>query len=218
MLDLVTFNSAKTATHTIIWLHGLGASGNDFKTLIPQFKLPTNLHVNFIFPNAPIIPITINKGIKMRAWYDMYDITNKHDINHQDINSSLQLLDQIIQLQITQGISDKNIMIAGFSQGGTIAALAGLKMRYKFAGIILLSTYLPDLYYTVKLNLFNNQLPFFIGHGTRDPIISIDLANTLYTNLKQQGIKIHFHKYEMGHNMCSLEIHNISQFIQCYCK
>lgn len=219
MLDLVVIEPKQKATHAVIWLHGLGADGHDFEAVVPELNLPTDASVSFIFPHAPVQPVTINMGMEMRAWYDIKRLDDiKRDVDCQGIEDSLAALDEIIQAQINQGIATGNMIIAGFSQGGAIAALAGLTMMYPFAGIVLLSTYLPDWdYFKGKLNTTNQSTPFFIGHGTNDPVVPFAAGQLLKTKLEELGIKHKFHDYPMEHSVCMPEIHDISHFIQsCY--
>ncbi len=219
MLELVTVEPGRKATHAVIWLHGLGADGHDFEAIVPGLTLPQNAGIRFIFPHAPVQPVTINMGMKMRAWYDIKRIDDiRRDIDCKGIEDSLSGLDEIIQAELSRGIAVENIIIAGFSQGGAIAALAGLTMAYKFAGIVSLSTYLPDWdYFKQKLTLTNRNTPFFIGHGTEDSVVPLAAGELLNNTLQQQGITTCFHRYTMEHSVCMPEIKDISRFIQsCY--
>ncbi|WP_119329199.1 alpha/beta hydrolase [Cysteiniphilum halobium] len=219
MLDLVVVESKQKATHAVIWLHGLGADGHDFEAIVPELNLPVDANIRFIFPHAPVQPVTINMGREMRAWYDIKRIDDiKRDVDCKGIEDSLIVLDEIIKAQINDGVATENIIIAGFSQGGAIAALAGLTLSYAFAGIVLLSTYLPDWdYFKTKLNRANQQTPFFIGHGSHDPVVPFAAGQMLETKLEELGIKHEFHDYPMEHSVCMPEIHDISHFIQsCY--
>ncbi len=222
MLDLVVVEprqKAKKATHAVIWLHGLGADGHDFEAIVPELNLPVDANVRFIFPHAPVQPVTINMGMEMRAWYDIKRIDDiKRDVDCKGIEDSLNALDEIVKAQINDDIATENMVIAGFSQGGAIAALAGLTMPYSFAGIVLLSTYLPDWdYFKTKLNNANQQTPFFVGHGSHDPVVPFVAGQMLKSKLEELGVKHDFHDYPMEHSVCMPEIHDISHFIQsCY--
>lgn len=217
MLDLLIVEPREKATHALIWLHGLGANGHDFQFIVSELNLPNDACIRFIFPNAPVLPITINLGLEMRAWYDIKRIDDiKRDVDCKGIEKSLVSLDEIIQVQIKKKISTENIIIAGFSQGGAIAALSGLTMMYKLGGIILLSTYLPAWdYFKLKFNLANQHTPFFIGHGTNDKVVPFMAGKAIYSTLKEKGIKPQFHHYPIEHSVCKAEVKDISQFIQC---
>ena len=216
MLELVTVEPMQKATHSVIWLHGLGADGHDFEAIVPELNLPKQVSIRFIFPHAPVQAVTINMGMKMRAWYDIKRIDDiKRDVDCQGIEASLCELDKIIQVEINQGIEPENIIIIGFSQGGAIATLAGLTMNYHFAGIVLLSTYLPDWdYFSPKLVKSNADTVFFIGHGSQDPVVPFVAGELLNSTLQQEGFITEFHAYSMEHSLCMPEINDISLFIQ----
>lgn len=219
MLDLVVIEPKQKATHAVLWLHGLGGDGHNFEVVVPELNLPSDASVRFIFPHAPVQPITINMGMEMRAWYDIKRINDiKRDVDCKGIEDSLAQVDKIIQAQINKGIDTENMIIVGFSQGGAIAALTGLNMAYKFAGIVLLSTYLPDWdYFKNKLNTSNQNTLFFIGHGINDNVVPFAAGEMIKAVLEKQGIEHHFHHYPIEHSVSMEEIKDVSHFIQyCY--
>ena len=215
MSDHIIIEPKNTPKATIIWLHGLGADGNDFTGLIPELKLSQQHHIRFIFPHAPMQAVTINMGMVMRSWYDIKHIDDiKRDIDKQGILNSVNRLESIISTQTSQGIDSENIIIAGFSQGGVVAALTALTTQYRLGGVILLSTYLPDWEHFSQLQSDANQhSPFFIGHGLSDPIVPIQAGLMLKQSLQHQGINVQWHDYPMEHSVCLNEILDISQFI-----
>ncbi len=194
----------------IIWMHGLGADGNDFAPVVPQFNIP-DLPIKFIFPHAPKIPVTINGGMVMRAWYDitMMDI-GKHADKKGVLNSAL-LIKELIQEQIKQGFGYEQIILAGFSQGSAMALHLATTLSHQLAGVIALSGYLPvleDLSEKVNLNT-----PFFMGHGTQDPVVPFTLGLKSKETLEAFGYKINWNSYPIQHGVSMEEINDIKQWL-----
>ena len=218
MTELLPFESVKTAEeteYTIIWLHGLGADGNDFIPLVPELKLPESLAVKFIFPHAPVRPITLNNGYEMRAWFDMFSLDRSNNTDESDLLTTVGWINQFIDKEIENGVPSKNIMIAGFSQGGVIALHTGLRYPKRLAGILALSTYIP-----FAENLFEQTseaqkgLPIFAAHGINDPVIPIASWQDYVPKLNAQGFDVEAHSYAMEHSLCAEEIRDISIWIQ----
>ncbi len=199
------------ATSSIIWLHGLGANGKDFEPLVP---LLPNQHTRFIFPHAPERPITINGGMVMPGWYDIYGFDSTAEQDAQGIRESEQLVCQYIATEIEQGIDSKYIILAGFSQGGAVALHTGLRYPKTLGGILALSTYLP-LSYTVEheIHAANRKIPIFMAHGEFDPVLPFGYAEKSRTLLEQLGYNIEWHSYPMQHNIAPEEIIDISQWL-----
>jgi len=198
----------------VIWLHGLGADGHDFEPIVPELGLSPDLNVRFVFPHAPMIPVTINQGFVMRAWYDIAasDIAERQDEN--GIRASQALLVELIEAQIAEGIDSARIVLAGFSQGGVIALQTGLRFNKPLAGIMALSTYLP-LAETLAAEKSDENLaiPVFLAHGSADPVIAVDLAYSARGQLEKQGYQPSWHEYdEMQHSVCAEEIEHIGQW------
>lgn len=201
--------------HSIIWLHGLGADGHDFESLAPSLRLAMKPHIRFIFPNAPIQPVTINRGMKMRAWYDILDLSQEHHkVDSQGIYQSAELIEGLVRQEIANGISPENIMLAGFSQGGVIALHVGLRFPEKLAGILALSTYLPTL---PQLNDEGSEAgkstPIFMAHGILDAIVAIEAGKSASERLSALGYRVEWHDYLMEHSVSSEEVDDISAFI-----
>jgi len=213
-LTCVEIPATATPLYSIIWLHGLGADGHDFESIVPELTLDKAEHINFIFPNAPVQAVTINGGMQMRSWYDILEASLDRKVAVDDIYQSSTLLDDIIQVEIDKGIKPKNILLAGFSQGGVIALHAGLRYPQKLAGIIALSTYMPT---TEQLKteraVCNNEIPIFIAQGTMDPVVNPQIAKDSFNRLKAMGYPISWHEYPMQHALCLEEITDISAFI-----
>lgn len=200
------------ATHSIIWLHGLGADGHDFEPIVGELNLTHN--IRFIFPHAPKMPVTINNGMIMPAWYDIKatQIDSLQDAN--GIKKSQRALLALIENEIKSGIKSENIILAGFSQGGAIALHTALRYEKPLAGIMGLSTYLP-LIDTVEneINDTNKNIPIFLAHGTHDPVIPLPLANETNSYLQKLDYTTEFKTYPMEHSVCPDEINDISDWI-----
>lgn len=200
--------------YSVIWLHGLGADGHDFEGLVPELHLTAQENIHFIFPNAPIQPVTVNGGMSMRSWYDILDMSLQRKINIDDVYQSADLIEQLIEQEIDKGIPPTHILLAGFSQGGVITLHAGLRCRHKLAGIIALSAYLPTIeQLKTERSAANNTIPIFMGHGVLDPVMAIEDGKATFDALKSMGYNIEWHDYLMAHSLCIEEIQHISVFI-----
>ncbi len=212
--NAIIIEPPESATGCVIWLHGLGANGHDFEPIVPE--LPKNItnHTRFIFPHAPHRPITINQGMVMPGWYDIFgvDLTAQQDA--QGIHESDQILCNYIAQEIERGIDTKRIVLAGFSQGGAIALQTGLRYPLKLAGIMALSTYLP-LVDTVEkeIHTANRQTPIFMGHGQFDQVIFISQAEHSRTELEKLGYRVEWHTYQMEHSVHPNEIGDLSNWL-----
>lgn len=200
------------ATHSVIWLHGLGADGHDFEPIVDELTLTHN--IRFIFPHAPSIPVSINSGMVMPAWYDIRSAQIDEEQDAEGTKKSQQSLLTLIEREIERGVKSENIILAGFSQGGAIALHTALRYEKPIAGIMALSTYLP-LANTVEneINNINKNTPIYIAHGTHDPVIPYQLAIDTQTKLNQLGFSTELKKYEMEHSVCPDEIDDISNWI-----
>lgn len=218
MPELLPFEIVKTAEKTeftIIWLHGLGADGNDFVSLVPELRLPESLTIKFIFPHAPVRPITLNNGYEMRAWYDMLSLDRKNNTNEDDILTSVAWINQFIESEINNGTPSTKILLAGFSQGGVIALHAGVRYPKKLAGIMALSTYMPfDENLVAQANPSQKALPIFAAHGQQDPVIPVAAWQDYVPKLKTKGFDVEAHSYVMEHSLCAEEITDISTWLQ----
>lgn len=206
--------TATSADAAVIWLHGLGADGNDFVPVATALQLPDTLNIRFIFPHAPLRPITINRGYRMRGWYDVtsLDIANQDD--ESGIIESSQMLLQLSQQQQAQGIAAERIVFAGFSQGGAIALHAGLRSAQTLGGIIALSTYLPMKdRLTQEAAEASRRTPIFLAHGLHDEVVAMQFGARTRSLLLQHGYPLQWHEYAMGHSVCNDEISDISTWL-----
>lgn len=198
----------------IIWLHGLGADGNDFTPIVSELNLPDTLKPRFIFPDAPFRPITLNGGMRMRGWYDIYSMTNIDREDESGILESMATIDTMIEAQIASGIPSEKIIIAGFSQGGAIAMSVGLHFPKRLAGIISLSAYLPlalRVARTKHPHTIHN--PFFIAHGDHDDVVPLFAAERSRDFLVKNKYDVTWRTYPIGHHVCNEEIKDIREFI-----
>jgi phospholipase/carboxylesterase len=213
-MDAIIVEPPKKATASIIWLHGLGANGNDFEPIVPELPNEITQHSRFIFPNAPMRPITINGGMVMRGWYDIeaMDLTQRQDI--AGTKESQQLVDNFIGQEMDMGIASDKIILAGFSQGGAIALYAGLRSEHKLAGIMALSTYLPFADSLPKeRHTANQDTSIFYGHGEYDPVIPLAHGEQSYRLLGTLGYQVAWHTYAMEHSVYPEEIKDIGQWL-----
>ncbi|MBT8506732.1 carboxylesterase [Coxiella-like endosymbiont of Rhipicephalus sanguineus] len=213
--ESITIPPTKAAVGSVIWLHGLGADGHDFADIVPQLALPQDLHLRFIFPHAPIRPITINAMMQMRAWYDIYSLT---DFTHEDeegIAQTQRSINQLIEKEVTEGVPSHRIVLAGFSQGGAMALYTSLRYSKPLAGVIALSTYLPlaDQLAAKVSDVINQQIPIFIAHGDSDRVLPLTLGKQTFQLLNQLGYPVEWHEYAMGHQVCYEEIKAIGKWL-----
>lgn len=200
----------------VIWLHGLGADGHDFEPIVPELRLPPTMNTRFLFPHAPMMPVTINQGFVMRAWYDIKSAEIASQPDEAGIRGSAELVNQLVEEQLAQGISASRIVLAGFSQGGAVVLQAGLRQRHTLAGIMALSTYLPLAESLAAEKSDSNQnTPIFLAHGSIDQVIPVSLAYTARGLLEKAGYQLEWHEYEdMPHSISLDEINHISAWLQ----
>jgi len=213
-LGTIEIQPASAHHYSVIWLHGLGADGHDFEGIAPQLHLNAEANIHFIFPNAPIQPVTVNGGMEMRAWYDILEMSLERKVDIAGIYQSATLLEQLIKQEMDKGISSEHILLAGFSQGGVIALHVGLNFPYKLAGIVALSTYFPTLE-TLKTEplIANHSTPIFMAHGILDSVVDVESGKAVFNTLNSLEYNIEWHDYLMSHSVCIEEIGHISTFI-----
>jgi phospholipase/carboxylesterase len=212
LLEAIEIETAPAPTATIIWLHGLGADGHDFEPIVPELGLPKSTAVRFIFPHAPVQPVTINGGARMRAWYD---VTNDGQQDAAGIRASQARVEALIARERERGISPASIVLAGFSQGGAVALQTGLRYPERLAGILALSCYLPGPEtLEQEVSQTNRNVPIFMAHGTQDPVIPLSWAMRSRDRLKALGYAIEWREYPMPHSVCAEEIADISSWLR----
>jgi phospholipase/carboxylesterase len=212
LLDAIEIETGKNPTASVIWLHGLGADGNDFAPIVPELRLPTAA-IRFVFPHAPVRPVTINGGMRMRAWYDITDGANRHEDEH-GVRASQVLIEALIGREKKRGTKAGRLVLAGFSQGGAIALHTGLRHPERIAGIMALSTYVPvGEKLSAEASTANRDVPIFMGHGSDDPIIPLVRAEQSRNLLKSLGYPAEWHKYAMAHSVCPEELADIGTWL-----
>ncbi len=197
---------------SVIWLHGLGADGYDFEPIVPELRLPADLPLRFVFPHAPVRPVTINGGMAMRAWYDIVSLDAEGRADADGVRESTALLEGLIAREIERGVSEDRIVIAGFSMGGAIAINTALTTGRKVAGLMALSTYLP-ITAEADRSTSSRDLPVFMGHGTFDPMVLHAWGKATADKLTEIGFTIEWHDYPMAHAVCPDEIRDIREWL-----
>jgi len=214
LLPAVENETAANPVYSIIWLHGLGADGHDFAPIVPELVSSEWPAIRFVFPHAPVRPVTINNGMAMRAWYDIYgfDLLSRQD--ETGTRQSIAQVEALIAREHERGVPSERILLAGFSQGGAIALAAGLRHPHKLAGIIALSTYLPIAHaFAAERSAANAGVPIFWGHGTYDPVVALQRGVESRAALEALGYKVDWHTYPMAHAVCPDEIADLRRWI-----
>ena len=213
--DAVVLAPAAPATASVIWLHGLGADGHDFVPIVPELKLPASLAVRFVFPHAPMRPVTLNMGMRMRAWYDIKTLTAEGRVDEAGLRESLARVAALIAAERALGVASERIVIAGFSQGAATALHAALRHPEPLAGVLALSCYLP-LQATVaaELSQANRAMPIFMCHGQQDPVLPLALGLAACNWLRATGYRVEWKEYPMQHQVCLPEIQDIATWLR----
>ena len=210
-MDALEIESGRNPQGAVIWLHGLGADGHDFEPIVPELRL--SKPVRFVFPHAPVRPVTLNAGMRMRAWYDIFQLGGGPE-DEAGVRASQRLLEDLIARETARGIPPGKIVLAGFSQGGAIVLQTALRHPERLAGLLALSTYLP-LARTLEdeASAANRDIPIFMAHGLYDDIIPVDRAQASRKRLEALGYAVEWHDYPMPHSVCPPEIGHIAAFL-----
>ena len=207
-MDALRIETGRDPEAAIIWLHGLGADGHDFEPIVPELGLERP--VRFVFPHAPIRPVTINQGMRMRAWYDILQLGGGPE-DEPGLRASQKLMEELVR---AQALPAKRIVLAGFSQGGAIALLTALRYPERLAGVMALSTYLPLAdHLATERSPANADVPIFMAHGRYDDLIPMPRAQASREQLERLGYAVEWHDYPMPHSVCAPEIADISAFL-----
>lgn len=220
LLPSVVIEPKDTHKATIIWLHGLGDSGNGFTPIAPELKLDSSLGVKFVFPHAPVRPVTINNGMEMRAWYDIKSLDMESRADVDGVVESSNAVQKLIEHEIENGIPANKIMLIGFSQGGVISLHLGTRFEHSLAGIAALSTYMcqPNSLSADK-HANNQNTPILCCHGQQDEVVPMQLGRLAFDTLIKNDFPAVWKEYIMQHNVCLPEIRDISKFItECLSK
>ncbi len=212
LLAAIEIETGKSPTASIIWLHGLGADGNDFAPIVPELRLP-QAAIRFVFPHAPVQPVTINGGMRMRAWYDITDGAIRRE-DERGVRASQALIEALIGREKERGTKAERLVLAGFSQGGAIALQTGLRNPERIAGIMALSTYVPvGEKLAAEASTANRDVPIFMAHGSYDPIIPLVRAEQSRKLLESLGYPVEWREYGMPHSVCPEELADIGAWL-----
>jgi phospholipase/carboxylesterase len=214
LLETVERETASDPRWSVLWLHGLGADGHDFAPMVPELVRPGWPAIRFIFPHAPQRPVTINGGMRMRAWYDIRDADFGSRADQIGVEQSIAQVDALIAREAARGIPASRLILAGFSQGGAITLAAGLRRHEPLAGLIALSTYLP-LHERATQDCAGPAItqPVFMAHGAQDPVVPYSAGEQSAALLRQLGFSIDWHRYPMAHSVCGEEIADLGDWL-----
>ncbi len=212
-LETLEIEPSGPAGASVIWMHGLGADARDFYGIPPELGLPDDLHVRHVFPNAPRMPVTINQGLIMRAWYDVAGF-GARDQDEQGIRRAAEWIDELTAREVERGAAADRIVLAGFSQGGAMALFAGLRYPESLAGVMCLSGYLllPDALETEASDA-NRSVSIFQAHGRSDPLVPLALGHGTREGLERAGYEVDYHEYPMAHSVCHEEVRDIGDWL-----
>ncbi len=216
--NTVEVSTGPTPAGSVIWLHGLGADGHDFEPIVPELDLQ-GLALRFVFPHAPVRPVTLNGGMAMRAWYDIVSLDRQGAQDEDGIRASSETLQGLLAREVERGVPHERIVLAGFSQGGAIALHTALRTASPLAGLMALSTYLPlekHLQREVADNpaAQSHNLPIFMAHGRFDPVLTLDLGEHSRRRLEAVGYTVEWRDYAMPHSVCPEEIGDIGHWLR----
>jgi phospholipase/carboxylesterase len=214
MLDTVERTTGKDPTWSIVWLHGLGADGNDFSPIVPELVRPGWPALRFVFPHAPVRPVTLNAGMRMRAWYDIRDLELDSRADEAGVRESIAELDALVAREGERGIPPSRVVLAGFSQGGAIVLTAALRREQPVAGVLALSTYLPlASSNAVEATPGGRSTPVFMGHGTQDPMVRCAWGEASRDALRALGVPVEWRTYPMPHSVCADEVRDAGDWL-----
>jgi phospholipase/carboxylesterase len=214
LLEAIQVETAPNPTVAVIWMHGLGADGHDFEPIVPELGLPARPAVRFVFPHAPLRPVTINQGHVMRAWYDVRALAGVRREDEAGVRQSAQQVEALMERERQRGIAPGRLVLAGFSQGGAMALHVGLRYRERLAGLLALSCYLPlAATLAAEASPANRDVPIFWAHGVHDPMIPLPMAEHGRAQVAALGYPIEWHQYPMPHAVCAEEIADIARWL-----
>lgn len=214
LLESIQVETAPDPTVAVIWMHGLGADGHDFEPIVPELGLPARPAFRFVFPHAPLRPVTINQGHVMRAWYDIRALAGVRREDETGVRQSAQQVEALIERERQRGIAPGRLVLAGFSQGGAMALHVGLRYHERVAGVLALSCYLPlAATLAAEASAANRAVPIFWAHGVHDPMIPLAMAEQGRHLVAALGYPIEWHQYPMPHSVCAEEIADIARWL-----
>ena len=214
-IETIEVETGAAPRAAVIWLHGLGADGHDFEPIVPELDLPPAPAVRFVFPHAPAMPVTVNGGMVMRAWYDVYGLDGPRREDEAGIRASQARVEALLAREKARGVGAARIVLAGFSQGGAVALQTALRHAERLAGVLALSTYLPlAATLPAEASPANRDVPVFMAHGSHDPIVPVDRATRSRDRLREAGYAVEWHEYPMAHAVCGEEIADVAAWLR----
>ena len=215
LLDAIEIETGPAPRAAVLWMHGLGADGHDFEPIVPELELPDSLPVRFVFPHAPMRPVTINAGTVMRAWYDVAGQGGTRREDEEGVRASQRAIEALIEREKKRSLTAGEIVLAGFSQGGAMALQTGLRHPERMAGLLVLSSFLPlpDTL-AAEASPANRDVPIFMAHGTHDPLIPVSRARDSRDRLLALGYRVQWREYSMAHAVCAEEIADLSAWLR----
>ncbi|HBG21155.1 MAG TPA: carboxylesterase [Desulfobulbaceae bacterium] len=213
LLPAIEKETRPSPDSTVIWLHGLGADGNDFAPIVPQLRLPEKAAIRFIFPHAPAMPVTVNGGYVMPAWYDILEMQIDRRVDSKGLLASAAAINGFIDRELERGIDSRRIVVAGFSQGGAVAYQVVLDHDKPLGGLLAMSTYLATAE-TLDYKAVNKTIPILIQHGEDDPVVPEQLGRKAATRLVKEGYRVGYKSYPMEHSVCPAQIVDIGRWLQ----
>lgn len=218
LLDTLEHETGPSPDWSVLWLHGLGADGNDFMPIVPELVRPDWPAVRFVFPHAPVRPVTINNGVPMRAWYDIRDFNLANRADAGGVEESVAQVEALIAREEARGVPASRVVLAGFSQGGAVTLAAGLRRSTPLAGLVALSTYLPlapDALQALPATTGSQARtqPVFMAHGTHDPVVPLQAGRMGAETLRSLGFAVEWHEYPMAHQVCGEQIGHLAAWL-----
>ena len=213
-LTCVEIEPSTPATASVLWLHGLGADGHDFEPIVPELVRPGWPALRFVFPHAPVRPVTINNGMRMRAWYDIKDFDLASRADEAGVAESIEQVETLVAREVERGIPRERIVLAGFSQGGAITLAWGVRTTHPLAGLVALSTYVPSAQKAGEFARTEAKAqPVFMAHGTMDPVVPVQAGQFSAGLLRQLGFSVDWHAYPMAHQVCAEQIRDLGEWL-----
>jgi phospholipase/carboxylesterase len=215
LLEAIEIETAPNPDAAVVWMHGLGADGHDFEPIVPELRLPATTRIRFVFPHAPLRPVTINQGHVMRAWYDVRALAGVRREDEAGVRQSARQIEALLARERQRGIAPGRLVVAGFSQGGAMALHVGLRYADRLAGILALSCYLPlSNTLPTEASPANRDVPIFWAHGLHDPMIPQAMAEQGRAQLAELGYQIDWHQYPIPHSVSAEEIADVARWLE----
>ncbi|HEY7652871.1 MAG TPA: alpha/beta hydrolase-fold protein [Methylomirabilota bacterium] len=214
LLDALEIETAPNPDAAVVWMHGLGADGHDFEPIVPELGLPARPGIRFVFPHAPLRPVTINQGHVMRAWYDIRALAGVRREDEAGVRQSARQIEALMERERQRGIASRRLVLAGFSQGGAMALHVALRYPERLAGILALSCFLPlGSTLAAEASPANGDVPIFWAHGVHDPMVPLAMAEQGREQVGSLGYRIEWHQYPIPHSVCAEEIADVARWL-----